>query len=247
MWMDEGSLQEFVVSICVQGVMQLILVWFILLDKYEIIVGEWCFCVVCLVGFDEVLVFVKDVFDQVVVVMVLIENIQCEDLNLFEEVYGIQCLFDEFGFMYEQVVELVGCLCSVVLNLLCLLNFVLFVQMMLLVGDFDMGYVCVLFVVDVVMQIMFVYQVVNKCMLVCEIEKFVVYMMKEVLVVKVCVKDDGGCDICCFEEELLDLFVLMVKIKLGCCGCGQVLIDFGNFDVFEGIFVCLCGNVVIEE
>lgn len=43
--------------------------------KYEIIVGECCFCVLCFVGLIEVFVFVKDVLDELVVVMVLIENI----------------------------------------------------------------------------------------------------------------------------------------------------------------------------
>lgn len=66
--------------------MQFIVVWLIVNGCYEIIVGEWCWWVSQQVGLEKILVLVCDVLDEVVIVMVLIENIQCEDFNLIEEV-----------------------------------------------------------------------------------------------------------------------------------------------------------------
>lgn len=55
---------------------------------------------------------------------------------------------NEFEFMYFEVVEVVGKLCIIIMNLLCLNNFNDDVKLLVEYGDIEMGYVCVLLVFD---------------------------------------------------------------------------------------------------
>jgi ParB family transcriptional regulator, chromosome partitioning protein len=240
--MDEGALQELAASIRAQGLMQPILVRPVSAEKYEIIAGERRFRAAHLAGLDEVPVLVKDVPDQAAAAMALIENIQREDLNPLEEAHGIQRLLDEFNFTHEQAAESVGRSRSAVSNLLRLLNLATPVQTMLLAGDLDMGHARALLAVDAATQITLANQVVNKRMSVRETEKLVTATTKATPTVKARANHDGGRDTRRLEEELSDLLVASVKIKMGRRGRGQVQIDFGDLDALEGILNRLRGG-----
>ncbi|TKC83554.1 ParB/RepB/Spo0J family partition protein [Trinickia terrae] len=240
--MDEGALQELAASIRAQGLMQPILVRPVSAEKYEIIAGERRFRAAHLAGLDEVPVLVKDVPDQAAAAMALIENIQREDLNPLEEAHGIQRLLDDFNFTHEQAAESVGRSRSAVSNLLRLLNLATPVQTMLLAGDLDMGHARALLAVDAATQITLANQVVNKRMSVRETEKLVTATTKASPAVKARANQDGGRDTRRLEEELSDLLVANVKIKLGRRGRGQLQIDFGDLDALEGILARLRGG-----
>lgn len=240
--MDEGSLQELAASIRAQGVMQPILVRPVSDEKYEIIAGERRFRAAHIAGLAEVPVLVKDVPDQAAAAMALIENIQREDLNPLEEAQGIQRLLDEFDFTHEQAAESVGRSRSAVSNLLRLLNLAHPVQTMLLAGDLDMGHARALLAVDSATQITLANQVVNKRMSVRETERLVTATTKAEPAVKARANHDGGRDTRRLEEELSDLLVAAVKIKLGRRGRGQLQIDFGDLDALDGILVRLRGG-----
>jgi ParB family transcriptional regulator, chromosome partitioning protein len=239
--MDEGSLQELAASIRAQGLMQPILVRPVSAEKYEIIAGERRFRAAHLAGLADVPVLVKDVPDQAAAAMALIENIQREDLNPLEEAQGIQRLLDEFDFTHEQAAESVGRSRSAVSNLLRLLNLAAPVQTMLLAGDLDMGHARALLAVDAATQITLANQVVNKRMSVRETERLVTATTKAVPTVKAR-EHDGGRDTRRLEEELSDLLVAAVKIKMGRRGRGQLQIDFGDLDALEGILARLRGE-----
>jgi ParB family chromosome partitioning protein len=240
--MDEGALQELAASIRAQGLMQPILVRPVSAERYEIIAGERRFRAAHLAGLDEVPVLVKDVSDQAAAAMALIENIQREDLNPLEEAQGIQRLLNEFNFTHEQAAESVGRSRSAVSNLLRLLNLAAPVQTMLLAGDLDMGHARALLAVDAATQITFANQVVNRRMSVRETEKLVMATTKASPVVEARGNHDGGRDTRRLEEELSDLLVANVKIKLSRRGQGQVQIDFGDLDALEGILGRLRGT-----
>ncbi|KNH10176.1 Chromosome (plasmid) partitioning protein ParB / Stage 0 sporulation protein J [Candidatus Burkholderia brachyanthoides] len=242
--MDEGALQELAASIRAQGLMQPILVRSIDDDgRYEIIAGERRFRAARLAGLDEVPVLVKNVPDQAVAAMALIENIQREDLNPLEEAQGIQRLLDEFSFTHEQAAESVGRSRSAVSNLLRLLNLAAPVQTMLLAGDLDMGHARALLAVDAATQIQLANVVVNRRLSVRETERLVASTTKETPAKKAKVANDGGRDTRRLEEELSDLLSANVKIKLGGRGRGKVTIDFGNLDSLESILTKLRGRV----
>jgi len=236
--MDEGALNELAASIKAQGLMQPILVRPIGQDtlsgvvKYEIIAGERRFRASQLAGLTEVPVLVRDVDDLAAAAMALIENIQREDLNPLEEAQGIHRLISDFSFTHEQAATALGRSRSAVSNLLRLMNLAMPVQTMLMAGDIDMGHARALLAVDAATQITLANQVVAKRLSVRETEKLVNRTQEEASnPVEARVKEN----IARLEEELSDTLATPVVFKMGSKGRGQLVIDFADLDVLDGV------------
>lgn len=245
--MDEGALNELAASIKAQGLMQPILVRPIGQDtlsglvKYEIIAGERRFRASQLAGLTEVPVLVRDVDDLAAAAMALIENIQREDLNPLEEAQGIHRLITDFSFTHEQAATAVGRSRSAVSNLLRLMNLAAPVQTMLMAGDIDMGHARALLAVDAASQITLANQVVAKRLSVRETEKLVTRTVDEAAnPAEPRVKEKSG-DIARLEEELSDALATPVVFKMGNKGRGQLVIDFADLDVLDGLLSRLRG------
>ncbi len=136
---DETALDELAESIREQGLMQPILVR-AEGGQFEIIAGERRWRAAQRAGLSEVPVLVKDVPENAVAAMALIENIQREDLNAIEEAHGLQRLIQEFGMTHDAVAQSVGKSRAAVSNLLRLLNLSKPVQDMLTAGLIEMGH-----------------------------------------------------------------------------------------------------------
>ena len=245
--MDEGALNELAASIKAQGLMQPILVRPIGQDtlsglvKYEIIAGERRFRASQLAGLTEVPVLVRDVDDLAAAAMALIENIQREDLNPLEEAQGIHRLIADFSFTHEQAATALGRSRSAVSNLLRLMNLAHPVQTMLMAGDIDMGHARALLAVDAASQITLANQVVAKRLSVRETEKLVTRTVEEAAnPVESRQKEKSG-DIARLEEELSDALATPVVFKMGNKGRGQLVIDFADLDVLDGLLTRLRG------
>ncbi|MGK5017993.1 MULTISPECIES: ParB/RepB/Spo0J family partition protein [unclassified Janthinobacterium] len=245
--MDEGALNELAASIKAQGLMQPILVRPIGQDtlsglvKYEIIAGERRFRASQLAGLTEVPVLVRDVDDLAAAAMALIENIQREDLNPLEEAQGIHRLIADFNFTHEQAATALGRSRSAVSNLLRLMNLASPVQTMLMAGDIDMGHARALLAVDAASQINLANQVVAKRLSVRETEKLVTRTAEEAAnPVEPRQKEKSG-DIARLEEELSDALATPVVFKMGNKGRGQLVIDFADLDVLDGLLTRLRG------
>ncbi len=236
--MDEGALNELAQSIREQGVMQPILVRPAENGNggkiYEIIAGERRFRAAQIAGLQDMPVIVKEVDDQTAAAMALIENIQREDLNPLEEAQGIHRLITDFSFTHEQAASAVGRSRSAVTNLLRLLNLTRPVQTMLVAGDIDMGHARALLAVDGSTQITLATQIVAKRMSVREAEKLVAQTLDNRNAVKRTVREKSA-DLVQLEEELSDLLATRVSFKLGSKGKGQLIIDFSDLDVLDGL------------
>jgi ParB family chromosome partitioning protein len=114
--MDESNLDQLAESIKVQGVIQPVLVRSLASGRYEIIAGERRWRAAQRAGLIDIPAVVREVPDEVALVMALIENIQREDLNPLEEAGGIQRLIDEFNMTHEQAAQAVGRSRSAVTN-----------------------------------------------------------------------------------------------------------------------------------
>ena len=104
---DEDALLELAESIKQFGVLQPLLVQ----DKksyYEIIAGERRWRAAKLAGLKEVPVIIKNLTDQEIVEISLIENIQREDLNPIEEAIAYKRLLTEFNLKQDEVAERVS-------------------------------------------------------------------------------------------------------------------------------------------
>jgi len=243
--MDEGGLNELAASIKAQGLMQAILVRPIGQDslsglvKYEIIAGERRFRAAQIAGLDQIPVLVRDVDDMAAAAMALIENIQREDLNPLEEAQGINRLITDFSFTHEQAATAVGRSRSAVSNLLRLMNLAAPVQTMLMAGDIDMGHARALLAVDGATQIALANLVVAKRLSVRETEKLVSRTLEEQANPPTPRQKEKSGDIARLEEELSDALATPVVFKMGSKGRGQMVIDFADLDVLDGLLARL--------
>lgn len=118
---DEDALEELAESIKQFGLLQPILVQ----DRktyYEIIAGERRWRAAKKAGLKEVPVIIKNLTEQEIVEIALIENIQREDLNPIEKARGIKVLMDEYDLTQQKVAEIIGKSRSSVANTVRILN-----------------------------------------------------------------------------------------------------------------------------
>lgn len=104
---DEDSLQELAESLKQFGMLQPLLVQN-RGDYYEIIAGERRWRAAKIAGLKEVPVIVRELTDQEIVEISLIENIQREDLNPIEEAQAYKRLLTEFHLKQDEVAERVS-------------------------------------------------------------------------------------------------------------------------------------------
>jgi ParB family chromosome partitioning protein len=260
--MDEGALYELAESIKAQGIMQPILVRRLNDDDaqakraalpdgnlranrplYEIIAGERRFRAAKLAGLDSVPVLVRDVPNESAAAMALIENIQREDLNPLEEAQGLQRLIKEFGLTHEAAAQAVGRSRSAASNLLRLLNLAEPVQTMLMAGDVDMGHARALLALDRATQISAANQIVAKKLSVRESESLVRKLGAEFSLQAVKPKKEKSRDIKRVEEELSDLLMAQVEVRVKkrvkragrMEEMGELSIEFGSVDELNGL------------
>lgn len=99
---DEAALTELADSIAQHGVLQPILVR---RDGsgYEIVAGERRFQAAKRAGLMEIPAIVRDISDEDVFAIALIENLQREDLNPIEEAQGYRTLLDQTGMTHAEL------------------------------------------------------------------------------------------------------------------------------------------------
>jgi ParB family chromosome partitioning protein len=106
--MDESKLEELSRSIKNSGVIQPIIVRRVDGDTFEIVAGERRWRAAQQAGLLRVPVVVRDVPDDKLLELALIENLQREDLNPVEEAEAYRRLMDEYRLTQEQVAAVVG-------------------------------------------------------------------------------------------------------------------------------------------
>lgn len=136
---DQDLLQELADSIKAQGLIQPILVRKYA-GKFELIAGERRWRASQLAGITDIPAIVRDMDDQSVAAVSLIENIQRADLNPLEEAQALERLCGEFSMTHQQVAEAVGRSRVAVTNLMRLLELHSDVKHMVDNGELDMGH-----------------------------------------------------------------------------------------------------------
>ena len=136
---DDLKLEELARSITANGVVQPVL----LRRKgvrFELIAGERRWRAAQLAGLTKVPAVLRDVSDEKVLEIALIENIQREDLNPIEEARAYKKLIDMLGLTQERVAERVGRDRSYITNYLRLLRLPEDIQELLQVGRLSTGH-----------------------------------------------------------------------------------------------------------
>lgn len=138
---DEDSLKELAASIKSKGIIQPIVVRQSKgNESYEIVAGERRWRAAQIAGLDRVPVVVRELTDDEVLEIAIVENIQREDLNSIEEALAFRQLMDRFGHTQEQLSEALAKSRSHIANTLRLLNLPDLVQKMIRAGKLSAGH-----------------------------------------------------------------------------------------------------------
>lgn len=176
---DEDALLELSESLKQYGVLQPLLVQ----DKkdyYEIIAGERRWRAAKLAGLKEVPVIIKNLTEQEIVEISLIENIQRENLNPIEEALAYKRLLNEFNLKQDEVAERVSKSRTAVTNSMRLLKLDERVQQMVIDDLISTGHArALLGIADNEQQYVLAQQIFDEKLSVRETEKLVKKLQKQ--------------------------------------------------------------------
>ena len=137
---DDEALQELSASIAQLGVIQPITLKPNGKDRYIIISGERRWRASQLAGLETIPAYIREVDDENLHAMALVENIQRENLNAIEIALGMKRLIEECGLTQEAMAEKVGKKRSTVSNYMRLLSMPSEVQLALKDGIITMSH-----------------------------------------------------------------------------------------------------------
>lgn len=232
---DQKLLQELADSIKAEGLIQPILVR-PFAGAFELIAGERRWRAAQLAGLTELPAIVREMPDQTVAAVALIENIQRKDLNPLEEAAAFERLCDEFGMTHKSVAESVGRSRASVSNLLRLLELHDEVKVMVDKGEIEMGHARAILGAPKDQQFEIARQVVDRELTVRAVEKLV----REIV--------DGGTekktaekqtvidpDIERLSQKLGETLGASVRIQHKPNGSGKLEVSYSSVSELQGI------------
>lgn len=231
---DEDALEELAESIKQFGLLQPILVQ----DRktyYEIIAGERRWRAAKKAGLKEVPVIIKNLTEQEIVEISLIENIQRENLNPIEEAQAYKRLLTEFNLKQDEVAERVAKSRTAVTNSMRLLKLCDDVQQMIIDDMISTGHARALITIeDPEQQYAIAQQIFDEKLSVRDVEKLVKNLNKPGKVKKTVTTDKSleavYLDI---EENLKQKLGTKVSITSKGNGAGKIEIEFYSHDDLE--------------
>ena len=230
--MDQGKIEELARSIRSHGIIQPIVVRRVD-DGYEIIAGERRWRASQRAGLLKVPVVVRDIPEERLLAVALIENIQREDLNPIEEAQAYRRLVDEDQLTQEQFADAVGKDRSSVANFLRLLKLPHEVRANVGAGALSMGHArALLGLPDEASQLRVSREVVSKSLSVRETEALV---KKGTGPVKLKTPIESDVHTRAAEERMrfaLGTRARIVRKRTG----GRIEIDFGSEEELQRIF-----------
>jgi ParB family chromosome partitioning protein len=205
--------------------------------SYEIVAGERRWRASQLAGLHNVPVIVRDLADQEVLELAIIENVQRADLNAIEEAMGYQELIERYAYTQERLAEVIGKSRSHLANTLRLLKLPDTVRSMVEDGKLTAGHARALVGRDDAEAL--ARQIVDNQFNVRDVEALVQAGTESVQTTRR-VRDKDA-DTKAFEKDLADSLGLKVEIRRGSGESGVLQIKYGNFDQLEYIRTRLLG------
>jgi ParB family chromosome partitioning protein len=137
---DEATLDELAASLKSKGVIQPIVVRPDGDGKFELVVGERRWRAAQRAGLLEIPAIVRDIAEDHLLEIALIENVQREDLNPIDEALAYRMLIQDLGLTQQEVATRVGKQRATITNTLRLLSLSDPVQEMVRTGEITMGH-----------------------------------------------------------------------------------------------------------
>lgn len=236
-YFDEERIQILSESIKEHGVLQPIILKTVE-NGYEIVAGERRWRASRLAGLKEIPAVVKDLEDDKLVQISLIENLQREDLNQIEEALAYDSLIEEYGYTQERVSKVVGKSRSHIANIIRLLALPEDIKHMIAKDQISGGHGRALAAVhDPVLQRKLTERIIREDLSVRDIERIVSGLTGKTEMKRNGQKDNTDYEV--FERRLNDMFSSPIRIKSG-KKKGRIEIDFFNEDDLDRIISILC-------
>jgi ParB family transcriptional regulator, chromosome partitioning protein len=238
-YFKEEELFELAESIRQRGLVQPIIVR---VDPheggYEIVAGERRWRASQQAQLHEVPVIVRELSDQEVLELAIIENVQRADLNPIEEAAGYNELIVRYSYTQDQLAEVIGKSRSHLANTLRLLRLPNAVQTLVNEGKLTAGHARALVGREDAEGL--AQRIVEQGLNVRDVEALVQKLDKGGAGTASRVREKDA-DTRAFEAELHALLGLKVEIKRGSGESGQLVIKYGNFDQLDYIRARLSG------
>ena len=223
---DQEALEELADSIRQLGVIQPITVKKNTNGKYIIISGERRWRASQIVGLESIPAYIRDVDDENLHAMALVENIQRQDLNAIEIALGMQRLIEECGLTQEAMADKVGKKRSTVSNYMRLLSLPNEVQLALKEGLITMGHAKAIAGISPEQQLWALKRCIKKGLSVRQAEELA---RKSATFPKECPSDEEYPESYSRLVEYLEpYFSQNISIKRGKNGGGKIVIDYAS-------------------
>ena len=224
---DDEALEELASSIRELGVIQPITVKKCSEEEYIIISGERRWRASQKVGMETIPAYVRDVDDENLHAMALVENIQRQDLNAIEIALGMQRLIDECGLTQEAMADKVGKKRSTVSNYMRLLNLPGEVQLALKEGLITMGHAKAIAGIEAERQVWALKRCIKKALSVRQMEELARKLAEEKPKAAQA-EEEYPESYLRLVEQMEQLFSENISIKRAKSGGGKIVIDFAN-------------------
>jgi len=232
----EEELEELAESIRQKGIVQPIVVRpDRIAGGYEIVAGERRWRAAQKANLHTMPAIVRDLSDQEVLELGIIENVQRADLNAIEEAGGYRELIERFGYTQDQLAEVIGKSRSHLANTLRLLKLPESVQALVQEGKLTAGHARALVGREDAEAL--AQRIIERDMNVREVEALV----QAGGIGQPSRRREKNADTLAFEKELSDVLGLKVEIKRGSGESGLLVIKYGNYDQLDYIRMRLAG------
>ena len=225
---DDEALDELAASIRQLGVIKPITVKKAADDKYIIISGERRWRASQKVGLATLPAYVREVDDENLHAMALVENIQRQDLNAIEIALGMQRLIEECGLTQEAMADKVGKKRSTVSNYMRLLNLPDEVQLALKEGLITMGHAKVIAGMESERQLWALKRCLKRALSVRQMEELARKLSEQGDIEKNSSEEEYPESYSRLVEQLEPYFSQNISIKRSKNGGGKIVIDFSG-------------------
>ena len=216
--------------------------------RYELVAGERRLRAVRKLGWTEVAAVTREVDDDTLLVLALVENLQREALNPMEEAEGYHVLMDNHGLSHAQIGRSVGKSRSTVANMVRLLQLPVSVRKYVQAGSLTSGHARALLALDDQKEMARLAQkAITDGWSVREMERHAgVESLKKKKKSKRRTSKSRDPVVRALEEDLRAALATKASVRLRRGGSGVIEVPFRNHEDFERVFHLITGREASE-
>lgn len=233
---DEAALKELAASIKSHDIIQPLTVARMANGKYKLIAGERRLRASRMAGLKDVPVYIRQVNDQQLLELALLENLQRQDLNAIEIGLSYKRLMEECNLTQEQVAERMGKERSTVTNYIRLLKLPPGIVVAVRNGSLSMGHARALVNVDQVdKQLYLFHEITHKGLSVRQTEQLVRKLYQDGKTVKKSEKSALPPAFRRIEDNLASHFGTRIKMQHNKKGHGHIQFEYYSIEELNAL------------